>query len=115
MFTFSIETTPPETLAIVVSEALPSSIVPHVKAFDVPKDRGTFEVNNPVECVSVAFPAAQFITPPDARYKSDHSPVVTAPIADPSLVVGRIEVVNVGEVVRVNTPVPTPVYSVAVR
>jgi hypothetical protein len=84
--------------AMVVSDAAPSSTVPAVKLFDVPRERGTFEVKSPVECVSVALPFAQLMTPPVARKRSENSPVVATPSVAPSFELGVILVVIVGVV-----------------
>lgn len=84
----STANTPAELRLKVVSEAAPSSIVPVVRALEVPRLNDTLDVSSPAECVSVAFPLLKFITPPEAKYASDHISRVD-PSASPSLVEGE--------------------------
>lgn len=83
----STANTPAEERERVVSEALPSSIEPAVRALEVPRLRGTLEVSSPAECVRVALPLLKFTTAPEARNKSDHIKDVD-PSARPSVVEG---------------------------
>ncbi len=95
--THSTANTQAAPLLNVVSVAAHSSIVPQVIAFDVPTVIAVLNVNNAAECVIVALPLLKFITPHEAKNKSENIRAVV-PSAAPSLVVGVNPVVIVADV-----------------